>query len=382
MPNPFSELPAAIFSDILLAATTDDLLRYVAVCAQVHPEWWRAVRACPAYGMQVQGRPAHRSYGSEGQHIPRGGGITPATTALQERARVLKLISCALVYFRDGNEADERTEENKIRGSDEESDEESDCWFDGQPPGCLEAGLGCIGDGGAEALGAALEAWPAPLRITQVDVSRCALTPAGLELIVAAMRRGSAQGPGILPSRLRIPNPNVAIDMNPRVHGGLVSLDVSGNQCLGDAGIVALARVLLPTLVSLNISCTRCRDGGMVAVAGVLPSLIRLEMFICMDNPVFLEGWVAIAAAVRDIPTLKLFNANSCHFEPVGAAALRSAEREGLHICKNDYSDIYPQHMSAYSNICPHWNICPNADGKMSQWWANEQDEVSAWLPV
>lgn len=47
-------LPAQLLAHILLSASDQEsLMRHVAVCTQVHPEWWRAVSSTPAYGMAM-----------------------------------------------------------------------------------------------------------------------------------------------------------------------------------------------------------------------------------------------------------------------------------------------------------------------------------------
>ena len=52
-----TDLKPRTLRHILLTATThDNLLRFVATCARVCPEWWRVVRASEAYGRTLLAR--------------------------------------------------------------------------------------------------------------------------------------------------------------------------------------------------------------------------------------------------------------------------------------------------------------------------------------
>eukprot|EP01045_Picozoa_sp_COSAG04_P029671 COSAG04_NODE_4934_length_1818_cov_18.347295_2_plen_176_part_00 len=122
-------LPAAALQHILLTATThDNLLRHVAACARVCGEWWRVVGGSAAYG---------RGLGAE-----------------EERTRVLRAITKAI---------------------------EAEC-------GTLDLGNQRIGDAGAAALGAALQAVPT-IRFTALSLYGNELTAAGAAFLVPALRR-------------------------------------------------------------------------------------------------------------------------------------------------------------------------------------------------
>eukprot|EP01045_Picozoa_sp_COSAG04_P027461 COSAG04_NODE_4028_length_2354_cov_1.941907_2_plen_337_part_00 len=102
-----------------------------------------------------------------------------------------------------------------------------------------------LSDVGAAALGAALQAVPR-IRFNALQLSFNELTAAGVTSLAPALRRSWA-GHGIL------------------------DVDVSSNP-LGDAGVVALAKALPPTLETLDIANTACGDDGLVALAAALPA--------------------------------------------------------------------------------------------------------------
>ena len=239
-----SALPEPALRGILLTAVqTDDLLRYVAACARVCAEWRRVVAGSAAYG--------------------RGLGAGEA------RARVLRAIVKAL-------EAD--------------SDE-------------LNLSNQYVGDAGAAALGAALQALPT-IRFTGLHLGSNELTAEGVASVAPALRR-------------------------PWGGGGRRELFVSGNRGLGDAGVAALAKALPPSLTELFISDTGCGDDGLVALAAALPALTRLEYLHCSDNPAAGDrGWAALAGALPSLPALQAIRAyasDSHGMGSEGAVALAAA---------------------------------------------------------
>ena len=231
-------LAANALHHILLTATThDNLLRFVAACAHVWGEWWRVVGGSAAYG--------------------RGLG------AGEERARVLKAI----------------TEAIEAEG------------------GTLDLGNQRIGDAGAAALGAALQAMPR-VKFAELDLAQNDLTAVGAASLAPALRR-----PGLRELRL-VENPS-----------------------LGDGGVATLAKALPHTLEDLRLNGTGCGDGGLVALAAVLPALTRLGALYCGENPAATSrGWVALARALPSLPALTrimLFHNPGMGAE--GAAALVAA---------------------------------------------------------
>ena len=67
-----------------------------------------------------------------------------------------------------------------------------------------------------------------------------------------------------------------------------------------------LARVLPPTLERLYIGRTGCGDAGMLAIATVLPIMLRFQRVWCNDNPDVGElGWGALAAILPQLTALQ-----------------------------------------------------------------------------
>jgi hypothetical protein len=162
-----------------------------------------------------------------------------------------------------------------------------------------------VGDAGGRALAVALQAWPAPLALDQVRLRECDLTAAGsVPPIAAALRRGFAGS-------------------------GLETLALTGNTGLGDAGIVALAAVLPPSLTRLDFQMIGCGNAGMIAVAAALPPLLRLQELNCDDNPLIGDaGFSALAGALPQLPELSYVCASgSTSLGLEGAMAIAAALR-------------------------------------------------------
>lgn len=249
-----ADLPKHLIQCILLAATDhSDLLIHVSVCAQVCAEWYQVVRTSAAYG--------------GGPWVALGTFDAADVKGQSERARVLKQISRWLRLAQELPPA-------SARGSD---------WR-----GNLSFYRANIGEKGGKALGAALQAWPAPLVLTDICLSCNQLTVAGLAPIVAAMRRGFAGD-------------------------GLEKLAVCDNTGLGDVGATLLASALPPGLRRLHISNIGCSDTGMVAIAAALPALSRLNELLCGGHPaVGRAGWTALGAALPQMSALTCLEIRDC----------------------------------------------------------------------
>eukprot|EP01045_Picozoa_sp_COSAG04_P023857 COSAG04_NODE_2901_length_3403_cov_2.324455_2_plen_315_part_00 len=251
------DLPEPALRRILLGHS-DSLLRFVAACARVCAEWWRVVRGSAAYGLALPRERREDAAYAEGDD--------------DERARVLKAIVRAL---------DGQVELNLCRQR--------------------------IGDAGAAALGAELQAMPRVLW-RDLDLDGNDLTAAGIISLVPALRRPWGSG--------------------------LTFLRVADNP-LGDAGVAALAKALPPTLEQLDVDTTGCGDDGLVALAAALPALTRLQTLDCARNPdAGARGWVALAGALPSMPAFKQLFATSCTgMGSEGAAALVAAVPQCSRLC-------------------------------------------------
>ena len=260
------DLPEPALRRILLGPG-DNLLFFVAACARVCAEWRRVVGGSAAYGL---GLPRGRREGLPGNLRYEGDD--------DERARILKVITRAL----------------------EKEGEELDLCYK------------LLGDSGAAALGAALQAMPR-IRFTELNLGLNELKAAGAACLAPALRR-------------------------PWGDSGLKKLRVDGNPSLGDAGVAALAKALPATLEHLKISMTGCGDDGLVALTAALPALTRLrELFLfylcglyCRDNPAATaRGWVALAGALPSAPALqKVDMTQNTGMGSEGVAALVAAVPE------------------------------------------------------
>ena len=105
---------------------------------------------------------------------------------------------------------------------------------------------------------------------------------------------------------------------------GLLSLNVSNNPKLGDAGVAALADVLPPTLTDLKIYKTSCGEAGMAAISHrIATTLPHLERLYCSDNgAIGLDGWTQLGVALAALPNLVELRANRCAMGSATALAL------------------------------------------------------------
>ena len=134
-----------------------------------------------------------------------------------------------------------------------------------------------IGDDGALAVRAAVEAWPAPGRqYTDVYLQNSELTAVGMEALATIM----------LPM------------------ARLSSITVAHNPRLGDSGCAALARGLPRLLHRLSLNHTGCGDAGCAALAAALHGLPNLCILDMHSNRVGPEGCRALATALPKPGTL------------------------------------------------------------------------------
>lgn len=247
-----SDLPEATLRHILRFATDrDDLLRHVSTCARVCREWRRIAGNSRAYGAPHQ---------CPGWPNDEGGQA--------ERARVLKAISDALAYARSND---------SIFSLDTKS----------------------VGDDGARAVGAALQAMRAPLPISELRLAMNNLTAVVAPIAATGLRRGFAGR-------------------------GLTCLSVNHNRGLGNDGITILADAFPAELEYLNVSSTGIGDEGMNAIAKNIPRILGLQKLICHSNPaVGPAGWSALGNALPNLVALQEINAGgSSGMGDKGVAAL------------------------------------------------------------
>ena len=246
-----TDLPEATLRHILRFATDrDDLLRHVSTCAGVCREWRRIAGNSRAYGAPHQ---CPGWVGEEGH---------------SERARVLRAISDALRYARANDD---------VLTLDQKE----------------------VGDDGARALGAALQAMRAPLPISELRLAMNNLTAVVAPIAATGLRRGFAGR-------------------------GLTCLSVNHNRGLGNAGIMILADAFPSELEHLNVSCIAMGDEGMVALAANMPRTLGLQRLVCHSNPaVGPAGWSALATVLPNLVALQELNAGaSTGMGDAGAAAL------------------------------------------------------------
>lgn len=259
--TPFSTLPPNILATILMESTpVDNLLHHLAVCARVHPLWREVVRSSPAYSVQ---KPFRKDV------------VMPWVSAaiMAKREDVLSLNLGFTGWFESNPEYTDfggwiRTTPTNLQISSTGGRENADV---GMP----------LGDGGALALGAALQAMPSPLPFEKIVLFKNFLTAAGLAPVMRAIRqRGCPQ---------------------------LTYLSVRHNP-LGDAGISDLASALPPSVRELYVGRTDCGDKGMIALATSLPATDITE-FHCVDLPnVGQAGWSAVGKVLPQLQSLRVLN--------------------------------------------------------------------------
>lgn len=347
-------MPEGVLQHVLCTATTHgDMVHHLAVCARVHPRWWRVVRGHAAYAGDLLWRcqpAAIRGLGRERWELD------------GEREKILRLVHQRLqeaqnpaVYYdwedHGGvcqwpgglNLNSKRGLTEKERGSRApgravrvgegltamrmrmaaidvaEGRDVGHYWIgsDGErrsggvrtpySRSMVTFGGYQMGDAGGKVLAAALCAMLAPLKLVTVNLSNCDLTPAGMSPIAASLRRGFGPTTGIFGEET----------------GGLRRLNVSDNLRLGDAGIASLAAVLPATLLSLELSDTQLGNAGLIALTEAFPGLTELINLDLHDNPlVTQEGWAALGKGLPSLSNVRTLDVSRCSVGALGMAAL------------------------------------------------------------
>eukprot|EP01043_Picozoa_sp_COSAG02_P038938 COSAG02_NODE_3040_length_7491_cov_7.889205_4_plen_343_part_00 len=260
--HPLLSMPSHLLRRILSDATChEDLLFFTSTCARVSRDFWQAVRGNVAYGVQL---------------LPYRRALVPAAyyqdglrACENERARVLREIVDALFYAREGREDDPIVDQPAI------------------DPGELDLSNSLLGEEGGCVLGAALQAMPTPLALTDMYLDGCELTPTGLSSVAAAMCQGFAGE-------------------------GLIRLHLYNNPALGDSGMIALSQSLPPTLVHLGLSNTGCGDDGLLAMADALPGLTQLrELNLSNNEAVKQKAWETFARVLPQLSSIRHLNVNN-----------------------------------------------------------------------
>ena len=255
----FSTLPPHILAKILIeSAPVGNLLLHLSVCARVHPLWREVALSSPAYSVQ---KPFRKEV------------IMPWVSAaiVPKREDVLSLNLGFTGWFENNPAYTDwgswvRTTPTDLQASGGRG---------------VAEGMVPLGDGGALALGAALQAMASPLPFEQIHLFKNFLTAEGLAPVMRAIRqRGCPQ---------------------------LTYLSVRHNP-LGDAGISDLASALPPSVRELYVGRTDCGDKGMIALAASLPGTDITE-FHCVDLPdVGPTGWSALGKVLPQLQSLRLLN--------------------------------------------------------------------------
>ena len=283
------DLPEPALRRILLGSS-NNLLRSVAACAGVCPEWWRLVRGSAAYGLAL---PRSRVEDLEDEY---------ENDEDDERARVLKVIDHVL----------------------EEHEEDL----------CLD--YAAIGDAGAAALGAALLAMPR-IPYAHAELESNDLTAAGVTSLVPALRRPWGDD-GLLELSLHdnpLSDAGVAA-LAKALPSTLQSLWLHNTGC-GNEGCAALAARLpsLDELGYLSLCDNPAITGtGWVAMANGIPTAapdaVNDGLVLKLENNPGLgsEGAAALAAAVPRCPGLGYLFLNGCGLDEAAKAAIRAAVRD------------------------------------------------------
>ena len=289
-------LPDFILARILLSATTHghekNLLRFVAVCAQVCTEWWRVLQSSPAYGAGLSTEIRDdllliAGFGSDEEETP------------TERAKVLavlsKALNCTAATYGDIT----------ITGFD-------------------------VGGAGIRTLAAAIQAMPAPLPYREIDLGYCGITAADMPHLAPIFQREFTGE-------------------------GLQHVSLWGHK-LGDDGVSELAAMLPPTIRHLNLNLSKeFGDAGMVALAANMPRLTHLdELSLRGISGVGAPGWAALGASLAKVRTLKTLDVGRCGPGVLELVPFLPdvALLEMLHLDANQIGDMGAQALAAFLRRC------------------------------
>ena len=370
-----ANLPPETLKRILLDTGSANLLVHVAACAGVHPLWRRLVMRSPAYCLPG-------SEPTEPSHPAAAGGRAGATEAPTEEGSVqagwsekpelreaLESVRAAAAEHDDPMSLHEPAKEppssfyrrrsevlaTLSRAIDAgRSDMDHTRVLKLGPPQTEKAP---IGDMGACALAAALQAMPAPLPFTQLHLFNSKLSEAGLRPVMQALHsRGCPE--------LNV----IAVRNNP----------------LGDLGVQALAEYLPPSVSILYAGVSECGDEGMKALAAALPAT-RIRDLYCVAVPsVGKVGWAALGQALHKcselrwlkihdnpgmdvaaltasrvpLPSLELLELSDCELEDKDLVALAAAlpytkSLKYLDVAGNDFSAASEAKLNAAAAALP-----------------------------
>ena len=281
-PAPVHSLPADLLCRTLTAYESENVLEHVARVAQVHPDWWNAVRGSAAYGL-----------------------------GMWRRTDVLRQISRSL----------------KLKGPHQ--------WSQPGTMHRLRLVLPVLpGDEAGRAFGAVLRAMPPPFRFIHLEMRGPVrstdvypeLTPSGLAPIADAMRHGFAHG---ILRKLDVTNNRGMGDegvamLAKALPPTLEVLSMARTGC-GDAGMVAIAATLPSTHIeALDLGWNPdVRETGWLALAAAMPHTPALKVLWLSDSRGMNDAGVqALAGSLPRTLALEELNLGACSFGDEGGRAL------------------------------------------------------------
>ena len=262
------DLHGHLLTRTLLCSDTshDNLLLHVSCCAQVCSDWWRAVSSSVGYGEEWANQAGWRP----------------------ERAWALKTISSALERARSTTASQ---------------------------AGRLNLSMCKVGNEGVRTLAVVMQALPAPLAFSSINLVGCGLTAGNALLLAKSMRKGFQQTASL----------------------SMKELYVGSNPDLGDEGLTALAGALPNTLESLFLDNTGCGDRAMATIATALPAMPGLQKLELQRNPAVSKvGWAALGNALPKLPELKKLGCERCAMDDAGAVALAAGIQEAPSLIRLD----------------------------------------------